>query len=156
MIHARNFRSAAAALCAAVLLGGCAAPSAFGTAKASAPAYAVTITRESSLRHLPFLSRTVREKATVLALYRDMEDVKPVPKPFIYMCPADFGVSYRLTFDLGGKVLHAMADGSGCRFIQIGKNIRLWSAGPSGAAFWAELGKILSLSGQQLEAAPRR
>ena len=145
-----RFRAALIGLsmAASVAAAGCGA--ATPAAQAAAPLYKVTILRDGASRNLPPLRAALTGKSAVLALYRDVYAVKPAPRPFIYMCPLDLGVSYRLTFDLAGKITSVDVDGSGCRFIHLPGGKELWSSTPSGDAFWADLGRILRLSPVQL------
>lgn len=108
--------------------------------------YSVTIVRDGAVQHLPPLRRELSDATGVKALYQTMMAVKASPKPFIYMCPRSLGVSYKLTFDLAGKTVQATADGSGCQFIHLPNGKNLWASGKDGAAFWADLGKILKLT----------
>jgi hypothetical protein len=132
------------------VLGGCGTSPAGGIASAQAPSYELTIVRESSVQHLAPLRRVIRDPKTVRKLYAAMLSVKPEPRPFIYMCPVDLGVSYTLTFNLAGKAVQATADGSGCRFIRVQGRGTLWSARKSGDAFWSEMGQILRMTPAEL------
>ncbi|MHB1629069.1 MAG: hypothetical protein ACYCVB_11970 [Bacilli bacterium] len=102
---------------------------------------------------LPPLRRTITDVAAVRRLYMDLRNLPPFPKGAFH-CPADFGVSYTLTFREGVHVdLSAKVDGSGCRGILInGKSYAGDSR--SGRAFWALLGKTLHLTARQLAGVP--
>lgn len=121
-----------------------------GVALAASRTYTVTVDRVSAIRHLRPLRRVITGQTQVMRLYDDMMRVPAKPRPWIYMCPMDVGVSYRLTFDLGGRIVNAHADASGCRFIHLAKNRVLWASGTQGDTFWSDLGQILRLTPEEL------
>lgn len=138
-------------IASSMLLACAAAPTALA---ANAARYSVTVVRVSHLQQLRPLRAVITGRTKVQDLYRDMMAIPVQPKPFIYMCPLDNGVSYRVSFDLGGRIVNSHVDGSGCRFIHLTGQKVLWAAGNAAEPFWTLFGTLLGLSPQALRGGP--
>lgn len=118
----------------------------------------LTIVRRNPLhQQLPPLPPTVRvhDPTVVRQFYADVLTLPAMPRGPID-CPADFGVTYHLTFiQRGSVVLTANADGSGCEVVRLSNGSVLWAVPqPGGAAFRNLLARTLGLSPKQLTGVP--
>lgn len=112
----------------------------------------LVITQENP-QHRPIPSigtTTIKDPDVVQELYSDILAMPSFPNGPI-ACPADFGVSYDLTFSSGkALILKAKAEATGCKGIRLSNGKSKWSMGKEGDNFWSTLGKALRLSDKEL------
>lgn len=113
----------------------------------------VRVTRSGSRSPL---SRTVRNLGTVRRLYVTVCGLPAVrPSALPYSCPADNGVTYRLTFYSGTQPsLHVTARAAGCEWLflgdQVGRGQGYWLTG----GFWRALAWALGVPVTELTPVP--
>lgn len=89
---------------------------------------------------------TVRSRAAVREVARDLCALPTVPPGEVFHCPADFGIVYHLHFTLetGRSARPVTVDATGCQFVRgAGPGTRRVSTARS---FWATLGRAMGLA----------
>lgn len=140
-----------AGLIAVVLMAGCAArsqPPAGAQPPGNRPDN-VRVVRESPLRFLPPLERTLTDKAVAQKLYAELQALPEVATDRPVSCPADNGVTLDLGFKAGDNlVLQATAGLAGCRMVRVQGGAARYGAGEAGKTFFDDLAQAL---GEPLE-----
>ncbi len=112
----------------------------------------VRITRTPGLYILPQIDRTITDAAVAARLAMDIEQLPLAPSGPV-SCPADFGTSYTLTFNVpGASAWTAIVHVTGCLLVTLSDGPA--RSAPTSTSLYTDLGAALGLVQDELDPRP--